>query len=161
MSAEAKARRQSRAEVAGGRGFMAAKATMKRVIAGNRGQGASIALRRRKAPGVQEAHRVDARRVESVLGFGGVNLRGVGESRFPREAQPGRRGCQKLLSRIVWGKPKKLPSGCGWVKGGKQLARESSPNRPTTGRERREAFAVTNPRDPRSAQGRGNVEGSR
>jgi len=44
--AEAKARRQSRAEVAGGRGFTAAKATVKRVMAGNRRQGASIALRR-------------------------------------------------------------------------------------------------------------------
>jgi N-methylhydantoinase B/oxoprolinase/acetone carboxylase alpha subunit len=45
-SAEARARRQSRAKVAGGRGFMAAKATVKRVAAGNRVQGASITLRR-------------------------------------------------------------------------------------------------------------------
>jgi hypothetical protein len=43
------------------------------------------------------------------------------------------------------------------VKGGTKMARESSPNRPTTGRERREAFAVTNPLDPRSAEGRGNA----
>jgi len=68
--AEAKARRQSRAEVAGGRGFTAAKATVERVIAGDRGQGASIALRRWKAPGVKEASRVDARLVDIILGSG-------------------------------------------------------------------------------------------
>lgn len=45
------------------------------------------------------------------------------------------------------------------MKGGNQVARESSPNRPTTGRETPRGIAVTNPRDPRSAEGRGNVEG--
>jgi len=79
VSAEAKARRQSRAEVAGGRGFIVAKAAMKRVIAGNRGQGASIALRRWKAPGMKEAGRVDARRAESILGSGCVERRGSGD----------------------------------------------------------------------------------
>jgi hypothetical protein len=78
-SAEAPARRQSRAKVAGGRGFMAAKATMKRVAAGNRVQGASIAHRRGQAPGMKEAGRVDARQVESVLGSGGVERRGPGD----------------------------------------------------------------------------------
>jgi hypothetical protein len=73
--AEAKARRQSRAEAAGGRGFMAAKAAVKRVMAGNRDQGASIALRRKKAPGMKEASSVDARRAESVLGVGEVERR--------------------------------------------------------------------------------------
>jgi len=98
VGAEAKARRQSRAEVAGGRGFMAAKATMKRVIAGNRGQGASIALRRRKAPRVQEAGRVDARRVESILGSGSVERRGPGDegvrSYFPESLGVSRRSSQ-------------------------------------------------------------------
>jgi hypothetical protein len=50
-SAEARTRRQSRARVAGGRGFMTAKAAVKRVSAGNRAQGASIALRRVRHPG--------------------------------------------------------------------------------------------------------------
>lgn len=77
--AEAKARRQSRAEVAGGRGFIAAKAAMKRVVAGNRGQDASIALRRRQAPGMKEANRVDARMAEIVLGPGSVERRGPGD----------------------------------------------------------------------------------
>lgn len=77
--AEANARRQSRAEVAGGRGFMAARAAVKRVVAGNRDQGASIALDRRKAPGVKEASRVDARKVDSILGLGCAERRGPGD----------------------------------------------------------------------------------
>lgn len=58
---------------------MTAKAAMKRVIAGNRGQGASIAHRRWKAPGMQEAGCVDARLAESVLGLGCVERRGSGD----------------------------------------------------------------------------------
>lgn len=78
---------------------MAARAAVKRVIAGNRGQGASIALRRWKAPGTMEACSVDARRVESVLGSGcaerrrpgdegvsGVGPESLGESRRSSQA---------------------------------------------------------------------------
>lgn len=78
-SAEARARRLSRAKVAGGRGFMTAKAAVKRVNAGNRVQGASIALRRSQAPGMKETSRVDARQVESVLGSRGTERRSSGD----------------------------------------------------------------------------------
>lgn len=78
-SAEARTRRQSRARVAGGRGFMAAKATLKRVNAGNRVQGASIAHRRGQAPRMKEACSVDARQAESVLGSGGAEQRSPGD----------------------------------------------------------------------------------
>jgi len=91
VSAEAKARRLSRAEVAGGRGFIVAKAAVKRVEAGNRGQGASIAHRRCQAPGAKEAGRVDAWRVEIVLGSGGVNLED-GESCSLWRRSPGDEG---------------------------------------------------------------------
>jgi hypothetical protein len=78
-SAEARARRQSRARVAGGRGFMTAKAAVKRVNVGNRVQGASIALRRGQAPGMKEASRVDARQADSVLGSRSTERRGSGD----------------------------------------------------------------------------------
>jgi len=127
-SAEANARRQSRAEVAGGRGFMAAKVAMKRVIAGNRDQGASIALDRQKAPGMEEASRVDARRVEAVLGSGSVERRGSSDEgvsgHYPESFGASRRSSQAGVERR---------------RAETKVARESSPNRPMTGRVRRKA----------------------
>jgi hypothetical protein len=143
--AEANARRQSRAEVAGGRGFMAARAAMKRVVAGNRDQGASIALDRRKAPGMKEAGRVDARRADSVLGWEWAERRDPSDEgvrgNCPESFGESRRSSQAGVERRR-----------AETSGARELA-ESPDDRTRSP----QGGAVANPLDPRSAEGRGNV----
>lgn len=145
--AEANARRQSRAEVAGGRGFMAARAAVKRVVAGNRDQGASIALDRRKAPGVKEASRVDARRVDSILGSGCAERRRPGDQGVsgycPESFGEGRRSSQASVERRR-----------AETSGARELA-ESPDDRTRTPR----GGAVADPLDPRSAGRQGERQG--
>jgi len=144
-SAEARARRQSRAKVAGGRGFIVAKAAVKRVTAGNRVQGASIALRRSQAPGMKEASCVDARQVESVLG-----------SEAPKSAARATRVSEAIVPNRL-GKaeeaPKRVWMGEGRNENGARELAESPDDRTRT----LKGAAVTIPLEPRSAEGRGNA----
>jgi hypothetical protein len=94
-----------------------AKAATRQAIAGNCDRGPLDDSSKTEAPGVLEARRVDARRVDTILG-----ARGTARRRSRDKGVKG--GCPRSLGV----KPKKLPGECGPVKGGKtRRTSESSP----------------------------------